>query len=137
VTGKSQNGFPGYAKFILGADNQFTEDLYALVEFHFNGAGSRDVSTYALGDLQQGLILNLGRQFITVQGVYLVHPLVTLSAGTMHSITDGSGFLTGSLAYSATEYFSVTAGGQVFQGNAFVEFWYYPSSAYLRLDCFF
>ncbi|HEX9614477.1 MAG TPA: hypothetical protein VGA55_03195, partial [Bacteroidota bacterium] len=123
---KSARG-PSYAKFILGIDNQFTEEFYALAEYHFNGQGRNRVFEYELFALRSGSILNLGRQFMTIQGSYLVHPLITVSAGYTNSFTDGSGFATGSVAYSAAEFLTCSAGGQVFHGDDFDEYWYYPT----------
>ncbi|MEX2116139.1 MAG: hypothetical protein WEB37_04575 [Bacteroidota bacterium] len=128
---------PGYGKFILGVDNQFTEDWYALLEYHFNGPGASSVLEYDLQGLIQGAILNLGRRFIAIQSTYLLHPLLTLTGGYTNSITDGSGFILGSLSYSADERITISLGSQVFHGEMFDEFWYYPSSIYGRIDYFF
>lgn len=130
-------GQPAFATFILGIDNQFTGEFYALAEYFFNGEGKERVQLYDLFALRSGSILNLGRQFVTVQGTYLLHPLVSVSSGYTHSLTDGSGFIMGSVTYSASEFFTCSTGGQLFRGDDFDEYWYYPSSLYLRLDCFF
>jgi hypothetical protein len=137
VSGKGSTARPRYTKFILGIDNQFTREAYALAEYHYNGAGNKNVADYDLSALLQGKTLNLGKQFFALQASYLIHPLVTATAGYTASITDGSGFVAISTSYSAGEHVTLSAGGQVFHGDRFAEYWYYPSSLYLRLEYFF
>lgn len=53
------------------------------------------------------------------------------------SVTDGSGYAAIVLSYSAGESVTLSAGGQAFHGDVFDEYWYYPSSLYLRAEYFF
>ncbi|MEP0822979.1 MAG: hypothetical protein HRF44_09020 [Ignavibacterium sp.] len=126
-----------FSKFIIGFDNQFTPDLYGLVEYHYNGAGSAKKSGYDPGALIQGDILNLGRQFLALQASFLIHPLVSATAGYTVSLTDGSGYTGGVLTYAVTEDLSLAVGGQMFHGGEFDEYWYYPSSLYCRIEAYF
>lgn len=135
VSGKGRRR--AFSKFIFGFDHQFTADLYALVEYHFNGAGAAKKSNYDPGALVQGDLLNLGRQFVALQASFLVHPLVSVTAGYTLSLTDGSGYAGGMLVYAATEDLSLAVGGQMFHGGEFDEYWYYPSSLYCRLEAYF
>lgn len=84
-----------------------------------------------------GRILNLGQNFVAFQSTYLIHPLVTATAGYTTSATDGSGYAAIALSNSAGESVTLSAGGQVFHGDVFDEYWYYPSSLYLRMEYFF
>lgn len=126
-----------FSKFILGFDNQFTSDLYGLVEYHYNGAGAVKKSEYDLGALVQGNILNLGRQFLALQTSFLIHPLVSATAGYTVSLTDGSGYVGGMLVYAITGDVSLALGGQMFYGDSFDEYWFYPSSLYCRIEAYF
>ena len=126
-----------FVKFILGADNQFTPELYALVEYQFNGQGTSDRSQYAIQDVLEGKLLNVGRQYLAVSANYLIDPLLTASVATITSLTDGSGYVYVLLSYSWTEALTVGVGGEYFHGDAFDEYWYYPDAVFLRGDIFF
>jgi len=137
LSGSKANFTENYFKGIIGADNQFTEKLYAMVEYHFNGAGKSEPSSYDLGGLINGKVLNLGRHFAAGQVSYLVHPLLVVSAMYNHSFTDGSGFTAGTAVYSVSDEISLSLGGQYFFGDRFDEYWYYPSTIYGKIDLYF
>jgi len=123
---------PGFSKWIVGIDNQFTSELYALLEYHFNGEGGKEPREYDLVRLARGEILNLGRQFLFAQASYLLHPLWNLSVSLNESIGDGSGFAGFLLTYSVSGSADVALGAQHTFGDRFDEYWYYPTSLYLR-----
>ena len=127
----------GFVKGILGFDNQFTPDLYALIEYHYNGEGTTDPNAYDLTRLLAGEILNLGTQYLAVMGTFLLHPLLTLSATSITNLVDGSGLVAGSLLYSVTGNAGILAGAQVTYGDEGSEYWYYPPTFYLQFDYYF
>lgn len=126
-----------FVKYILGIDYQFTSQLYALLEFHFNGEGKADPLSYDLLRLSRGEILNLGRSFLALQASYLIDPLLTASAGSIMNLGDASKFLQGALSYSLMQDVFVSIGGQIFSAGEFDEFWYYPSSVFLKGEIYF
>jgi hypothetical protein len=126
-----------FVKFILGADNQFTPELYALVEYLFNGQGTSDRSRYAIREVFGGTLLNVGRHYLAVSANYLLDPLLTATVSSTTSLTDGSGYMYALLSYSWTEALTVAVGGEYFHGDAFDEYWYYPDAVFLRGDVFF
>lgn len=127
----------GFLRFILGLDHQFSPEWYGLVEYQFNGEGTTNPLRYDLDRLSKGEITNLNKNYLFAQASYLVHPLVTLSAGLNANLNDHSGFFTGSVLYSATENFYVTAGAQISRADRFDEYWYYGSSGYLQAEYYF
>lgn len=126
-----------FAKFIVGVDYQFTSKLYALLEYHFNGEGTTDKMSYELARLIEGDILNLGRQYVTISGSYLIHPLVTLMLSLTSNMVDGSQFIGASISFSVEENVMLAVGGQLFRGDDFTEYWYYPNALYLKADIYF
>lgn len=128
---------PGFVKFILGADYQFTSEFYALVEYQFNGEGQIDPGKYELARLAGGGLLNLGTQYLALGGTYLVHPLVTLTAMATANLVDASRFVSMTITWSAAEDISLTAGGQLFDGGQGDEYWYYPQAAFLKAEWYF
>lgn len=122
----------GFAKFILGIDQQFTPKLYALLEYHFNGEGRERPEEYEIDRLGRGEIINLGRHFLFVQADYLIHPLWNLSLSLNESLTDGSGFTGLLITYSVSGSADLAAGAQHTFGDRLDEYWYYPTSLYLQ-----
>lgn len=126
-----------FVKFILGTDYQFTPEIYALAEYHFNGEGSKNPLQYDLTRLAKGEILNVGRNYFTIQASYLVHPLVNVLGSWTRNFDDKSQFFGLLVSYSATEEMTVGLGGQLFLGDDLTEYWYYPKAVYLKADLFF
>jgi hypothetical protein len=102
-----------YAALSAGADYSLTEKLYALVEYHYSGAGAASPEGYA--DLagraafdEAGVYL-LGRHYLAPALAYQATPLLGLSVSGMLSLTDGSLYLTSSAEYNIApdRYFSV------------------------------
>jgi len=126
-----------FAKLILGADYQFTSKLYGMIEYHYNGEGGGDKRSYDLIRLAKGEIIHVGRNYVTAHGSYLLHPLLTGSMGWTCNLNDRSWFAALSLGFSASDEVSILLGGQLFLGDEFDEYWYYPHSLYLKADFFF
>ncbi|MGD0337519.1 MAG: hypothetical protein ABSB78_01885 [Bacteroidota bacterium] len=137
VSTERENLSSNFTTFILGADYQFTSKLYALVEYHHNGEGKNNRTLYELLRLINGEILNLGRDYLAVQAVYQIHPLVMASISTIGNLNDGSRFFAIIATYSVTENTSLTLGGQIFTGDQFTEYWYYPGSIFLKGEFYF
>ncbi len=137
VSTERENLSSNFTTFILGADYQFTSKLYALVEYHHNGEGKNDRTLYELVRLINGEILNLARDYLAVQAMYQIHPLVTASISTIGNLNDGSRFFAIMATYSVTENASLTLGGQIFIGDQFTEYWYYPGSIFLKGEFYF
>ena len=126
-----------YAKAILGADYQWTEKLYTLLEYHYNGQGENDPARYNLSGLLAGEMLNVGVHYLAFSASYLVHPLATAAVTCMANLDDNSTFVAWSLSYLPTDETSLTLGGQLFSGDQLDEYWYYPGSCYLKAELFF
>ena len=126
-----------FVKYIIGIDNQFTPELYALAEYHYNGEGSTERRAYDLPRLVAGEILNVAKNYVILQGSYLAHPLVTLSLSATSNLNDGSHLVNGMVAYSASADIFLNAGCQLTIGEDRDEYWYYPSSVYLRGEIYF
>ena len=131
------NSASNFVSFILGVDNQFTDKLYALTEYHFNGRGTSTPVFYDLQALLRGEILNVGRNYLVAQVSYLVHPLVNAFLSATRNLQDRSGFAALTAIYSSSDETSLSVGAQYFYGTTFTEYWYYPHSAYIKFDYYF
>ncbi|MDD8017308.1 MAG: hypothetical protein PHP42_02925 [Bacteroidota bacterium] len=137
MSAQQDNLKSSFAKFIVGLDYQFTSALYGLIEYHFNGEGKIDKLMYDVPRLAKGEILNLNRSYLAVTGSLLVHPLVTTSLMMTANLNDNSQFVAGTISYAATDELALVCGGQVFMGNTYSEYWYYPNSFYIKADIYF
>lgn len=127
----------GFVKAILGLDNQFTPELYALIEYHYNGEGTTDRFSYDLARLLAGEILNVGTQYLAAMASYLFHPLVTANATNITNLVDGSGLVNLTLQYSMSSNAALLAGAQLTYGDQFSEYWYFPPTTYIQIDYYF
>lgn len=123
--------------FDAGIDYQFTAKLYGLVEYHYNGEGATQKSRYEFHRLLKGEIINVARRYFAVQSSYLIHPLVTSVVAVNSNLDDGSGFISTLLSYSFMDDLQFGAGGQIFYGSKYDEYWYFPRAIYLRGEYYF
>ena len=65
-----------FVKFIFGIDNQFTPELYALLEYHYNGEGKTDKAQYEFDKLTRGEIQNLNKNYLYIGILYQFSPLL-------------------------------------------------------------
>jgi hypothetical protein len=126
-----------FVKFILGIDNQFTPELYTLMEYHFNGEGKTDKSAYDFLRLANGEIQNLNRNYICLSGVYQINALTNITVTDISNLNDGSGFVNLMLSFAAKEFLTLNLGSQITYGSEKSEYWYYPFSLYMQADYYF
>jgi hypothetical protein len=126
-----------FIKWILGADYQFTDKIYGLLEYYHNGQGALDKSNYDLLALYDGTILNVTKDYLVVSGSYQLTPLITIMLSSNSNFNDGSGYLAGTISCSASDNTSLTLGSLYTYGGSLTEYWYYPQAYYLKLDAYF
>ena len=126
-----------YVRWILGMDYQFTDKLYGMFEYYHNGQGTLDRFSYDLIGLYEGRILNLAKDYLAVSGSYQLTPLITAVLSSNSNFNDGSGFLAGTVTYSASDNASIAIGSLYAYGKTFTEYWYYPQAYYLKLETYF
>lgn len=131
------NSSNNFIKFILGIDYQFTPELYALLEYHYNGEGKSDKMFYQFNRLINGEILNLNKNYLAASAMYQVTPLFNVTLSNTTNLNDKSGYVGLIGSYSLTSDTYLNFGGQLFYGNEFSEYWYYPDSFYLKADIYF
>jgi hypothetical protein len=126
-----------YVRWILGMDYQFNDKLYGMFEYYHNGQGALDESDYDLTGLYTGTILNLARDYLAVSGSYQLTPLITVMLSSNSNFNDGSGYLAGTVGYSASNNASLSLGSLFTYGTQLSEYWYYPRAYYLKIDAYF
>ena len=131
------NGDDNFVKFILGTDYQFTPELYAVIEYHFNGEGKSNTLEYELLRLVNGEIINLNKNYLYCAVDYLITPLFKVLLMNNINLNDKSGYAGINGNYSVTEDFYFSCGAQTSYGKELSEFWYYPNSYYLQVEYYF
>jgi len=126
-----------FFKFILGFDNQFTKNIYGLVEYHFNGEGKSKKDEYEIERLINGEILNLSKNYVFVMLNYALNPIASFSASLNKNLNDGSGFVSLGFSYSVSDNSDLNFGALIFHGDEGDEYWYYSTSAFVRFQFYF
>ena len=137
ISGKKDDFGSNFARYILGLDYQFTARLYTLMEYQFNGDGSKDKRKYNLLKLLQGEILNVAKNYLFISANYLLYPLVSSSLSINLNLDDNSGYFLGMINYSAGQNTYLGLGGQFFFGDNLDEYWYFPNSGFLKIEFYF
>jgi hypothetical protein len=124
-------------KYILGIDFQFSAKLYALLEYQYNGQGSRNTAAYDLAALFKGEIINLAKNYIFVNAVYQLNPLLNTIFAYNANLDDRSGFVTLQVTFSLKSNLDLGAGAQLTWGGEFSEYWYYGNSFFFQGSFYF
>ncbi|MCF8414522.1 MAG: hypothetical protein K9G44_14010 [Melioribacteraceae bacterium] len=133
----SKNENSEFVNYVVGIDMQFTSKLYAVAEYHNNGAGTKEKMSYDFNKLVSGEILNLNKNYFYIGSTYQYTPLLFLTIGELANINDGSGFVTVASNYSLSDNSYLNSGIQLFYGEDFSEYWYYSNSFYLQIEYYF
>jgi hypothetical protein len=97
---------PGEEYFSLtaGMEYLFTDEFYAYLEFHRNGAGARGMVEYPLNFFKtaytDGGVYLMARDYLIPGISYQASPLVRLSLSVMYNLDDSSALIAPSLEYS-------------------------------------
>jgi len=114
-------GEQNYIRVSSGVDYAFSEYVFGMMEYHFNGAGLKDpkryLSLYQTLPYQQGGVFLLGRQYLIPGLTVQASPLLSLSIQGIVNLTDDSSYTTVSAEYNIAENFYVDVGLYVFSGQ--------------------
>ncbi len=137
VSANKEDFSSNYTKYILGIDYQFTAKLYALLEYQYNGQGTRNTDEYDLTALINGEIINLARNYLFVNAAYQLNPLLNTILAYNANLDDQSGFVTVQMTYSLISNLDLSVGTQLTWGYEFTEYWYYGNSLFLQGSFYF
>ena len=141
-----------YTRLSTGIDYAFTEHSFGMLEYHRNGAGSKDAADYAglfnTTPYQRGGVFLLGRDYLIPVFSLQVSPLWNLALQSIINLNDASVFLTLSAEYNLAEDLYMDFGYYRFSGDelrldaddspAFQsEYGSNPDTAYISLRFYF
>jgi len=136
-----------FLRGVSSFDYRFTNGLYTLLEYYFNGFGEEDPADYPLlfasARAARGEIYNFGRHYLGATLQYEPHPLVTASLVGLWNLLDQSGLIGPSLLISLSNEADLRTGAYFPVGAGLVgsrvqsEFGLYPQVYYLELRLYF
>ncbi|MGV0033778.1 MAG: porin [Candidatus Azotimanducaceae bacterium WSBS_2022_MAG_OTU7] len=117
------NGDESYLRLSTGVDYSFSENTFAQVEYHYNGAGSDDHRDYLLNPgstpYQRGGVFLLGENYIMPGFTVQLSPLWFVATQAIYNLDDHSAFLSLSAEYNIAEDFYMDFGYYHFSGDDF------------------
>ena len=114
-----------YLRISAGIDYSFSEDLYAYIEYHFNGAGTgnpdkyRDFILGAKNNIaySDGTVYLYGKHYIAPGFSYAISPLLSSTGLAIFNIRDHSILLLPALQYSLSDNASIDTGAFIGTGK--------------------
>jgi hypothetical protein len=87
--------------------------------------------------LINGEIINLARNYLFVNAVYQLNPLLNTTLAYNANLDDRSGFVTLQASVSLKSNLDISAGAQLTWGSEFSEYWYYGNSLFFQGSFYF
>ncbi|MFC1549419.1 hypothetical protein ACFL4R_00930 [Nitrospirota bacterium] len=136
-----------YFSLSTGVEYMFTDEFYAYIEYHRNGAGAGDKSEYPLNLLKvaytEGGVYLMSMDYLAPGISYQASPLVGLGLSVIYNLEDSSALISPTLEYNASENVYIGLGGFVGTGDSGIlpgqgsEFGDYPDLLYASLSYYF
>ena len=115
------DGDVDYFRTSTGLDYAFTEHVFGMVEYHYNGAGSNRPENYlALFDstpYQRGGVFLLGESYLMPSLSIQASPLWTIGLQAIINLDDESTFSSITAEYNIAENFYMDFGVYIFEGD--------------------
>lgn len=126
-----------YLRAVLNADYNFRGDIYAFIEFYYNGQGSSDKNNYKLGDLLAGQTFNLAKHYLAISANKSLTPLLVLNVYSLVNLNDGSSLVGPSIVYSISTNLEAAASAYWTRGPERSEYGTLKSSFFGYLQFYF
>lgn len=135
------SGEEDYLRLSTGLDYAFSENIYGLVEYHYNGAGSDTPADYIASldtaPYRVGGVFLLGKHYLIPAVSVQLTPLWSLSLQSLANLSDRSMFLSLSAVYNVTENAYMDFGFYYFPGQDLTEYGSNPATLYASLRYYF
>ena len=117
------SGDKNYLRLSTGVDYSFSENTFAQIEYHYNGAGSDDHKDYfsnlSSTPYQRGGVFLLGKNYIMPSFTIQLSSLWFVATQAIYNLDDNSAFLSLSAEYNIAENFYMDFGYYHFSGDDF------------------
>lgn len=111
-----------FIKFTVNADYNFPYNIYALLEYHYNGQGRGDPKDYQVDRLIDGEIQQMGKNYVALSVGRDLTPLLRVENRTILNADDQSIFTRPEIQYEVQENMLLTGATQLFLGSNDEEF---------------
>lgn len=112
----TDNDEKDFIKFTVNADYNLPKNIYALLEYHFNGLGRGNFRDYQRDLLIRGDFAQLARNYLGLLLGYDITSLLRFEHRTIFNMDDVSFYLRPELQYEVTANLLATLGAQLFLG---------------------
>ena len=136
-----------FIRGVVGTDYQFDNNIYALLEYYYNGFGVEDPEDYLRRfnseRIARGELFNVGQHYLGANVAYEPHSLVKTSVSGLWNLLDQSALIGPLCVVSLSDEADLRVGTYFPIGTAFVgrkvksEFGAYPQIYYLQLRMYF
>lgn len=131
-----------YMRFSAGAGHYFANDLYTMLEYHYNQAGMTSPqpglrqadNIYAY---TQGGVFLRAQHYLATALAYPVTPLIRLQGQLIQNIDQNSQLITAVYQQSLADEWTMRFGGYLGNGKQDTEFMKYPELIYLEFEIYF
>ena len=107
-----------FIKFTVNADYNFSHNIYAMLEYHFNGQGRRRPRDYQLDRVIRGEIQQLAKNYLAlILGHDLIPSILRIENRTIFNLDDVSFFIRPEIQYSIKSNLLLTLAAQLFAGG--------------------
>lgn len=141
LEGAAVSGDEDYFRLSAGLDRAFGEDVYGLVEYHFNGAGSGDPLDYpgllSTSGYRNGGVFLMGRHYLIPALNVQLSPLLSLGTQALWNLSDDSVFASARATVSAGQNLYIDLGIYGFSGGQDSEYGGLPETAFASLRYYF
>jgi len=125
-----------YLRLVLSYDYNFTNSMYFLAEFYYNGQGKNDTADYQWNRLFSGEISNLARYYGFVGVTYDISPLLKGGLYFIYNIDDASRYANPFMEYSMAENVLFAIGSHIMGGKTGSEFGDFSNIYYTQIKCY-
>ncbi|MBI4597677.1 MAG: hypothetical protein HY737_04655 [Candidatus Omnitrophica bacterium] len=126
-----------FFQYTLNTDYNFSNGIYALLEYHYNGRGKTDAKAYELARALRGDLQLLARHYLGLELGYDVTPLIRIENRSLVNLTDGSFLSRFELKDSLKDNLVLKVVADTVWGSTTDEFGAKESLYFLELQYFF
>ncbi len=126
-----------YWRFVANADYNFSNGIYVLVEYYFNGRGTANKNDYNLLALLSGETFGLARHYTAALLSKDVTPLLKLQFYAIANLNDKSALWGPAVSYSLAQNLELLVSGYLFAGESGSELGALHNTYFASLQYFF
>ncbi len=133
----TKDGEEKYPRASIGVDYNFPHQVYALLEYFYNGAANGDFAAFSSSLVEQRKRLSLEKHLLNFMLTHEITPLLKFRFLSIYDFDGKSAFLNPELRYNVAKDVDVSCGTQIFLETPGSEFQDANNIYYVSLKYFF